>query len=103
LAETYSDFISTSNEAVIQGLVDLNDYEIVMWILMDESTEDETFSGVEQSLIKNFLEQNGNFFISGSEIGWDLVEKGSAADKEFFKNYLKSSFNFCLVFGPTCP
>ena len=92
LAETYSDFISTSNEAVIQGLVDLNDYEIVMWILMDESTEDETFSGVEQSLIKNFLEQNGNFFISGSEIGWDLVEKGSAADKDFYKNYLKANY-----------
>ncbi|MCF6268344.1 MAG: glycosyl hydrolase family 18 protein [Melioribacteraceae bacterium] len=85
-------FSSTSNEAVYKGLVNLEDYNFVFWMLMDESTADETFNSLEQEKVKQYLDNGGVLFLSGSEIGWDLVEKGSDADKEFYQNYLKANY-----------
>lgn len=85
-------FDSASNEAVSKGLVDLTKYKIVDWILGQESTADETFSIQEQQFVKDFLEQGGRLFVSGSEIGWDLDYKGTTTDKEFYQNYLKTRY-----------
>lgn len=83
---------SCSNEAVINGAFNLNEFERVYWILGDESTADETFSSTEQVKIINYLRGGGNLFVSGSEIAWDLDSKGTAADKEFIRSYLKCYF-----------
>jgi len=85
-------FESVKNSEVIDSTVNLNDYDAVFWILGDESTADETFSSAEQDLVKNYFENGGNLFVSGSEIGWDLSYKGSSSDKNFYNNYLKASF-----------
>jgi hypothetical protein len=85
-------FSSASNEAVIDGLVSLSPYKMVDWILGKESTVNETFSTAEQTLVSNYLKQGGNLFVSGSEIGWDLDNNGSATDKSFYNNYLKASY-----------
>jgi hypothetical protein len=83
---------SCANEAVARGAVDLKDYDLVWWILGDESMADETFENVEQDSIKSYLKQGGKFFTSGSELGWDLDANGSGADKEFMHNYLKAAY-----------
>jgi len=83
---------SVSHKIVIDELITLNDYKAVFWIVGDESTIDETFNSTEQSIIKNYLENGGNFFLSGSEIGWDLSYRGSDDDKSFYSNYLKAQF-----------
>ena len=70
----------------------IQNYDFVYWIAGDESTVDETFDSAEQQVIKEYLETGGRLLVSGSEIGWDLDEKGSAADKEFYRNYLKAVF-----------
>lgn len=85
-------FESASNEAIIYGLFNLNDYEIVVWILGTESTADETFSSIEQTCIIEFLRNGGCLFVSGSEIAWDLDNRGSESDKQFIRNYLKSAY-----------
>ncbi len=85
-------FETAANEAVINGLVHLQDYPAVFWLLGDESTADETFDAEEQALVKSYLEQGGQLFVSGSEIAWDLDYKGSSADKDFFHQYLKSEY-----------
>ena len=85
-------FCSVTNEAVIQGLVSLQDYSIVDYILGDESTADETFNSAEQEIVKNYLQNGGKLFVSGSEIAWDLDYKGSTSDKDFIHNYLKSQY-----------
>ncbi len=85
-------FESVKNSEVINAVVNLNDYDAVFWILGDESTVDETFSSTEQALVKNYLENGGNLFVSGSEVGWDLSYKGSSSDKGFYNNYLKAIF-----------
>ncbi len=83
---------SATNEAISYGLISLNDYEIVDWILGVESTADETFSNSEQDYVEAFLDGGGKLFVSGSEIAWDLDHKGSSSDKAFFANYLKADY-----------
>lgn len=87
-------FSSVSNEAVLQGLVSLQQYSIVDYILGDESTADETFSTAEQESIKVFLRNGGKLFVSAAEIAWDLDYRGSAADKDFIHNFLKCQYVF---------
>ncbi len=83
---------SASNEAVLEGTVSLNEYDLVVWFLGDESTADETFSNDEQEIVKNYLESGGKLFVSGAEVAWDLDEKGSSTDRAFLNNYFKSSY-----------
>ena len=85
-------FESVKNSQVINSDVDLTKYDAVYWMLGDESTVDETFSSVEQIKVKNYLENGGNLFVSGSEIGWDLDHKGNSMDKDFYHNYLKAVY-----------
>ncbi len=85
-------FESCTNEAVTDNLVQLAKYRIADWILGEESSTNETFSTNEQSLISVYLQQGGEFFTSGSEIGWDLDHLGAASDKQFYNNFLKSIY-----------
>ena len=92
LAAISQNFETVINTEVLDSTVQLTNYENVFWISGDESTIDETFSHAEQTLIKQYLDNGGNFFVSGSEIGWDLSNKGDTVDKDFYLNYLKSVF-----------
>jgi hypothetical protein len=92
LQEADVNFVSIRTSELQNNNFNLNDFDYVFWILSDESTINETFNSVEQQLVKNYLENGGNLFISGSEIGWDLDYKGSASDKDFYNNYLKADY-----------
>jgi spore germination protein YaaH len=86
-------FSSASNNAVIDGVVDLKDYQFIIWMLLDESTADDTFNKTEQARVKAYIDNNqGVFIVSGSEVGWDLVEKGDATDKSFYETYFKAEY-----------
>ncbi len=85
-------FESVKNSEIIDSSININNYDEIFWMLGDESTVDETFSSIEQSRVKNFLENGGKLFVSGSEIGWDLYANGSIADKDFYTNYLKATY-----------
>ncbi len=86
-------FSSASNEAVMDGVVNMNDYKFIIWMLLDESTADDTFNKTEQARVKAYIDNNqGVFIVSGSEVGWDLVEKGDAADKTFYETYFKAEY-----------
>ena len=85
-------FDAATNEAVGSGLVALDDYEMVLWILGAESTADRTFDEDERLLVGNYLHSGGALFVSGSEIGYDLGLHGSTADQQFLRNFLKSEF-----------
>jgi hypothetical protein len=85
-------FDTAENDAVVNGTITLDDYDAVIWSLGDESTDDETFSSSEQVLVKEYLKQGGRLFVSGSEIAWDLDYRGSATDKGFIHDYLKTAY-----------
>jgi hypothetical protein len=81
---------STSNEAVISGAVNLTDYDVVIWILGNESTANDTFNATEQTKVTQFLAAGGNLFVSGSEIAWDLDQQNNG--RSFFENTLKGNY-----------
>ena len=85
-------FNSVKNSELINGTFKLNDYNYVFWISGDQSSVDTTFNSNEQTLVSGYLESGGNFFVSGSEIGWDLDHLGNTQDKNFYKNYLKAVY-----------
>jgi len=93
ILESGGTFESCTNDAVINGLVNLNDYLIVDYILGEESTADETFSNAEQTLVASYLRQGGRLFVSGAEVAWDLDHRGTTSDKTFIHNYLKASYS----------
>mgnify|MGYP006278224277 CR=1 FL=1 len=93
---------SCANEAVADGTVLLGDYDVVMWMCGDESTESETFSATEQGLLETYLTAGGKLFVSGAEIGWDLVHRadtsnvysnGDPNDSLFYRDYLQAEYD----------
>ncbi|MBT4143756.1 MAG: T9SS type A sorting domain-containing protein [Candidatus Marinimicrobia bacterium] len=86
-------FDTADNDAVISGEIQLSHYTAVFWLLGDESTEHETFSASEQNIVKDYLKQGGQIFISGSEVAWDLDQQGSSSDRNFLHDYLKTQYN----------
>ncbi len=85
-------FDCCANEAVIEGSVLLADYDAVIWVLGDEGVDDSTFNPAEQTLVTDYLEGGGNLFLSGSEVGYDLVELGSTADESFYNQILHAEY-----------
>ncbi len=85
-------FITVDNSLLINGTINANDFDAIYWLLGDESTYQETFDSDEQRIVREYLEQGGNLFVSGSEIAWDLDYKGSSEDKAFYNDYLKASY-----------
>ncbi len=85
---------SCQNEAVANGQINLANYTVVIWACGNESTADESFSSVEQSLMSAFLAAGGNLFVSGSEIAWDLDRPSgpTAADRNFLHNQLHATY-----------
>ena len=82
---------AASNEAVQQGNVRLADYEIVVWMLGEESSSgDGTFNTVERSLITSYLATGRALMVSGSEFGWDLAELGR--DPSFLPEQLRAAY-----------
>ena len=81
---------SASNESIIAGDVDLSDYDAVIWLLGEESSQDSTFDATEQTLVSQYIARGGNLFVSGSEIGWDLDHLNNG--QTFFHDTLGASY-----------
>lgn len=81
---------TAQNEAIINGDVDLDDYETVIWILGEESSADDTFNSTEQTKVSSFVSGGGNLFVSGPEIGWDLDNLNNG--RTFYNNTLGADY-----------
>jgi len=85
-------FDSCSNEAVIDGhgQVDLSGYHAVIWFCGEESTADQTFDPSEQGLVQAYLDGGGNLLVSGTDIGWELDDRGNGV--AFYNDYLMADY-----------
>lgn len=81
-----------TNEAVATGLVALDGYRAVIWMLGEESEIDESLAIDEQELLEAWRAGGGALFLSGAEIGWDLVELGDSDDAAFFTDVLHATY-----------
>jgi hypothetical protein len=80
----------TSNEVVISGAINLNDYDTVIWILGEESDANDTFNATEQTKVEQFIAAGGNLFVTGSEIAWDLDQLNNG--RTFYESTLKGNY-----------
>ena len=83
-------FDSASNEAVQTGSVDLLDYDIVDWLLGEESAPDETLDATERALLEAYLDGDGALFLSGTEVGWHLDYLWG--DVDFYNDVLRAGY-----------
>lgn len=88
-------FDTVNHDAVIDGTVALSNYTAVVWLMGEESTVDESFSTTEQALVTDYLNNGGNLFVSGAEVGWDLDRASgpTTADRNFYRNVLRAAYS----------
>ncbi len=90
LAANTVGFVSCSNEAITDQHIDLQDYKIALWILGMESEEDSTFSSLERNYVSSFLNNGGGLFVSGGNLGYDLIGQGNGTT--FMRDVLKANY-----------
>ena len=95
-AGNYS-FVSCSDEAVEKGILSLEDYPIVDYILGLEKEDNssnparntyyKTFSSPMQRILTSYCQSGGHLLVSGAYVGTDM--DSSQGNKEFIQNILK--------------
>ncbi len=84
---------SVANEKVEDGTFSLNNYNIVVWFVGDESSANVVFSTSEKAAITGLLNSGGKLIVSGSEIAYNIGRSASSTyDAAFMNNYLKSTY-----------
>lgn len=84
--------LSASNDAVTSGLINLSDFPVVDFVVGFDIYLNESVSPDEQALLKTYLRNGGQLFISGNDLSFDLDSKGKADDRDFCHNFLKLKF-----------
>ena len=74
-------FDSTSDDLL--STIELAQYQAVIWLAGEESTEDESFNDTQQTLLRGYWEAGGTLWTSGSEVLWDLDYRGTESDRAF--------------------
>ncbi len=83
---------SASNNTLLTDMLHPEDYPIIDLFAGTDLYQTETVSTDEQVILGNYLENGGKLMVSAVDIGYDLVRRGSATDKEFAANYLKFDY-----------
>jgi len=101
IAKAGYSYVSSSNESVMDSLVNLNEYKLVDLILGKQkqtrigrgvhAAEFKTFPLKLQKAISEYCLQGGNIFVSGAYVATDLWDNGDVKqeDKDFAKKILK--------------
>ena len=93
-------FSSATNEALQDGIVTLNTYKAIDWLLGKESTANETFNYTEQTLVQNYLK--ASYFTDApnnqANIWYKTVNETTASifnfnDTAFFDNGFNGTYN----------
>lgn len=90
IATTGRFFDGTSNEAVEAGLVDLENYKTVVWMLGKEAQKDECFSAIERRVVRDFVARGGGLFVSGAHAASDLSRTDDG--RAFLRDVLGAEF-----------
>lgn len=75
---------------ILSGELNMLDFPMVDLLVGKEDRRSETLGDEEQDLVKTYLQNGGNLFISGMELGYDLYVKGTETDTVFYRDYLKA-------------
>jgi hypothetical protein len=68
----------------------MQQYEAAIWFTGDD--RETSLTSEEQAVIADYLDGGGRLLIAGPNIGYDLVEDGSAGDAAFYADYLHAEY-----------
>jgi hypothetical protein len=85
-------FDGADRDCVSGGRVALGAYDMVDWFTGQNSVADGALTPSAQAAIAGYLGAGGRLLISGSEIGYALAGRGSAADQAFYRDWLRASY-----------
>ncbi|MBV1859359.1 MAG: D-alanyl-D-alanine carboxypeptidase [Nannocystaceae bacterium] len=83
-----STFDTASAEAVGDERVVLSDYDVVLWMLGEESDTHLSFDDLEQDVLRSYIVAGGSVMVSGSEFAYDLGALGTPEDTAFLADVL---------------
>ncbi|NQT61436.1 MAG: N-acetylmuramoyl-L-alanine amidase [Candidatus Marinimicrobia bacterium] len=103
LREAGYSFVSSSDEAIWDGQLDINNYTLLDLIFGEEkevpgpkefSPRDfRGFPKAFQEKIRSYTQSGGNLFLSGAHVGFDLFDNGNdSLDMQFAEDILKYKF-----------
>ncbi|MCI0513839.1 T9SS type A sorting domain-containing protein [candidate division KSB1 bacterium] len=87
-AKIYADHWNRDQQS--RPLQDLTTYKTLLWFTGD--SRDSTLTDSEQVMLQDFLAHGGRVLLSGQNIGFDLIEKGTAADSQFYEQILHARY-----------
>jgi spore germination protein YaaH len=85
-------FDSCNNDALIHNRISMRSYDAVDWIAGEEGASTSSFDLTEQNLLRDYLQGAHRLFVSGSEIGYDLVSQGNQTDRDFYRNIFHAEY-----------
>ncbi|HEX8522656.1 MAG TPA: hypothetical protein VF669_10400 [Tepidisphaeraceae bacterium] len=81
---------TATDDAIATGQISLSNYHTVIWLSGEQSSADNTFTATTQPLVSTYLSNGGKMFISGAEIGYELVALNAGAS--FYQNTLHTNY-----------
>jgi Fibronectin type III domain len=92
-------FDSCDNLRITRSEINMQDYAAVIWMLGEESYYEHTFNSLEIAAVQDYLKSGGCVYVSGTNIGWDLVAHEPGFDNleidesDFFRDFLKAEYH----------
>ncbi|MGH1342182.1 MAG: D-alanyl-D-alanine carboxypeptidase/D-alanyl-D-alanine-endopeptidase [Nannocystales bacterium] len=86
-------FDTASAQAVGDERVALSDYDVVLWMLGEESDAHLSFDDLEQDVLSSYVEAGGAVMVSGSEFAYDLGALGTPEDTAFLADVLHVAYS----------
>jgi len=98
---------TAQSQAVTERSVELENYNIVIWTLCEEAAEDDngetdTLSSTEMEMLTDYVDQGGHLFVSGTDLGVDLLQSENAHGGLFYSRILGADADRFLE-GPEGP
>ncbi len=83
---------SASASSVADETILLEDYDVVLWMLGEESEAHVSVDDLEQDVLRSFVESGGGLLVSGSEFAYDLGAVGTPPDAAFLADVLHVAY-----------
>lgn len=85
-------FDTASAQAVGDERVLLTDYDVVLWMLGEESDAHLSFDDLEQDVLASYIDGGGAVMVSGAEFAYDLGAVGTPEDVAFLADVLHVAY-----------
>lgn len=84
---------STSASAIAAGLINLADYQAVIWLTGEQATSRfTTFDSTTQAMVTSYLNGGGKLFVSGANVAYNLTSSGDNKGNAFLSSTLHATY-----------